>query len=372
MDRCRFYFRPFKGVGGIIRSFLSREPGPAHQPILETDPRSVRDQGDFKNRDVRYHALHPCDRNPSISQTLGFSARVRKQAKRGNAGVFERRKNSFTNPTCRWCRAHRLPRFESLQRRRLGFKNALCLFHRPHGYGRRMSTLEHAIRELRREVLAGLENGGPLPSNVACTADRMTLSIAVHLHPENGSGELARFSVATERTDALHRVDIEFKVTPAAPEPPVAAQPGHSQSPPPRPDHKIETLSQTTSLLAALSEVFGAPGFDSSARATVFRDVLEELDADQQRHVLLSLELPAEPGEEMPITLARHRMLRLACSGPAKAERGPAVLRELVLREPIDTLVQQAAVHWRTPSEWAEEASPYAPSRPGETDRASS
>jgi len=235
-----------------------------------------------------------------------------------------------------------------------------------------MSTLEHAIRELRREVLAGLENGGPLPSNVVCTADRVTLSIAVHLDPENGSGELARFSVATERTNALHRVDIEFKVTPVAPAPLSAAQPGYSQSPPSLPDHKTETLSAPTSLLAALSEVFGAPGFDSSARATVFRDVLEELDGEQQRHVLLSLELPAEPGEAMLITLARHRMLRLACSGPAKAERGPAVLRELVLREPIDTLVQHAAVHWRTPSEWAEDASPYAHGRPGETGPAGS
>ena len=236
-----------------------------------------------------------------------------------------------------------------------------------------MSTLEHAIRELRREVLAGLENEGPLPSNVVCTPDRVTFSIAVQLHPENGgAGELSRFSVATARTDALHRVDIEFKVTPAAPEPPATAVPGHSQSPPSRPDDKIETPSAPISVLAALSEVFGAPGFDSSARATVFRDVLEELDAEQQRFVLLSLELPAVPGEEMLITLARHRMLRLACSGPAKAERGPAALRELALREPIDTLVQYAAVHWRTPSEWAEEASPYGPGRPGETDPAGS
>jgi hypothetical protein len=53
-------------------------------------------------------------------------------------------------------------------------------------------------------------------------------------------------------------------------------------------------------------------------------------------------------------------MLRLACSGPLKAEQGPAKLRELALRESIGALIQQAAIHWRTPSEWAEEASPYA------------
>ena len=105
--------------------------------------------------------------------------------------------------------------------------------------------------------------------------------------------------------------------------------------------------------VAALSEVFGAPGFDSSARATVFRETLEELDEAECQAVLTSLGTPAPEGEEPALSRARHLVQRLAGSGPAGPRRGPELLRQLASRVPAGVLIRLAAERWRTQSEWA-------------------
>lgn len=214
-----------------------------------------------------------------------------------------------------------------------------------------MPTVEQAIRELRREVLAGLRDECPLPGQLTYTADRITLSLAVQIHRASDSGEPSRFSVATDSSTAQHRVTVEFLVPPsAAAHPPI---PSTDLLP------KLEESSETLPVFSALCEVFGAPGFDSSARATVFREVLEDLSPIQQRDVLLSLDSPVQPDVDAVLSEARHRILRLVSCGPAKEGQGPALLRQLALRESIQTLILQAAVHWRTPSDWASESSPY-------------
>jgi hypothetical protein len=215
-----------------------------------------------------------------------------------------------------------------------------------------MPTLENALRELRREVLASLSKAPLLPGEPLCTVERITLSLAVELQESEERGQAGRFIVAAAPNMAHHRVSVEF-VTEAGFPPP--------QPPPLLAQAPVEAAVEVQDLSAfsVLSEVFGAPGFDSSARASVFRDVLEELSPELQHRVLVTLESPADSGEEATLSEARRRISRLAGSGPSGAGRGPALLRELAERESVQTLVLLAAIHWRTPSEWAAAASPY-------------
>lgn len=215
-----------------------------------------------------------------------------------------------------------------------------------------MNSVETAIRELRRAALAALAEGTSLPPGVACVAERLTLSLAVRFPLAEADRESGRCDVASGEADgALHRLTLEFRLGP-----PTAAEAAvHSTN-------TIETralegkLPPDVSAVGVLSDILGAPGFDSSARATVFRETLEELGEGQRRQVLASLGSPASDSEDPPVTQARHRIYRLSGTGPAGKDRGPKLLRELAARHSAESLIQLAKTHWRTPSEWATEA----------------
>ncbi|RFC41935.1 MAG: hypothetical protein DVB28_002121 [Verrucomicrobia bacterium] len=219
-----------------------------------------------------------------------------------------------------------------------------------------MPTLENALRELRREVLASLSAAPLRPGEPLCTVERITLSLAVELQESEEPAQAGRFIVAAAPSVVHHRVSVEFVAAPGFPQPPAFLAQAAVEAPVAN-AVKAAVEVQDLSAFSVLSEVFGAPGFDSSARASVFRDVLEELSPELQHQVLVTLESPADSGEEATLSEARRRILRLAGSGPSGAGRGPALLRELAQRESVQTLVLLAAVHWRTPSEWA--AAPY-------------
>lgn len=205
-----------------------------------------------------------------------------------------------------------------------------------------MPTVEQTVRELRREIINAIGDQTPLPDGASWVADRVTLSLAVHLQP---AGDPGRFTVAVDPTAESHRITVEFRITSSDHVTPRI----HPQQPASPMDERIAVKP----VHVALAEVFGAPGFDSSARATVFREALEELSTLQRHQVLTSLEGPATPDEDAVVTRARHRILRLVGSGPAGREQGSALLRQLALRESTQALIQQAAEHWRTPSDWA-------------------
>lgn len=214
-----------------------------------------------------------------------------------------------------------------------------------------MNSVETAIRELRRAALTALAEGTSLPPGVTCVAERLTLCLAVRFHPSDDDRESGRYDVASDTDGALHRLTLEFRLGP-----PTAAEAAvHSTD-------TIEThafggkLPTDVSAVAVLSDILGAPGFDSSARATVFRETLEELGEVQRRQVLASLGSSASDSEDPPVTQARHRIHRLSGTGPAGKDRGPILLRELAARHSAESLIQLAKTHWRTPSEWATEA----------------
>lgn len=216
-----------------------------------------------------------------------------------------------------------------------------------------MTPLEQALQTLRQELETAMS---PLPGSRtgACwTADRATVSIALQLSPSPRTGDPDRFTVATDPGTALHHVTFELRRTPAsltadAPAPGVESA---GQSP-------MNDAPPLSPLVSGLAEIFGTPGFDSSARATVFRETLEGLDDPQCRAVLESLGSPAPAGDDEGIARVRHRITRMAASGPAGRDRGPDLLRRLAALHSPHSLVQAAATHWRTPSDWATESGP--------------
>lgn len=210
-----------------------------------------------------------------------------------------------------------------------------------------MLSVQQTIRSLRREILAALADETTLPGGVSLVADRVSVSLAVQINSTQPSEEPGWLVVATEPSSCLHHVTLEFHVTSAA----------HSEG---RPTQVLKQSGSTEIAangaeppnFAVLSEVFGTPGFDSSARATVFREALDELSEEQRRRVLASLGSGPSPGEEAIVIQARHLIQRLAASGPAGSERGLEKLRQLASTCSVRELIQLAE-RWRTQSEWA-------------------
>ena len=216
-----------------------------------------------------------------------------------------------------------------------------------------MLTVEQAVRALRREILTALAEDATLPLGATFSAERVTLSLAVRIAPPRVAGGPDALQVAEDPGPSDHRVTVEFRlgeIPLPVPATTVSSAPAPSADQPITADHDGSIAS------TGLAQIFGAPGFDSSARATVFREALEELDAAQQRQALLGLGDPPSAGEDPTVIRARHLIRRLAASGPAGSTNGPRLLRELATRCPVEDLVAQAANRWRTQSEWAADA----------------
>ncbi len=227
-----------------------------------------------------------------------------------------------------------------------------------------MMSVQQAVRALRRELSAALIGDADLPPGAALVADRVVVSLGVCLTPNHSSPDAAgTFMVATDSAACLHHVEIQFQVgTRAVPlegTHPVSGHPALSTV-------DASNATDASTIFAVLSEIFGPPGFDSSARASVFRETLEPLPEAQRRSVLGSLsgQAPSE-APDPSLYYARHLIRRLAASGPSGLEQGIKLLERLAQQGDLNDLIQIAATRWRTQSEWATEASAGEPSEPG-------
>jgi hypothetical protein len=217
-----------------------------------------------------------------------------------------------------------------------------------------MLTVEQAVRALRREILTALTEDATLPQGATFSAERVTISLAVRIDSAKvAAGGTGALQVAEDPGPSDHRVTVEFRLREVQLPAPA---PTLSSASTPSTERPTPSDADGSSAFEGLARILGAPGFDSSARATVFREALEELDAAQQRQALLGLGDPPSAGEDPAVIRARHLVRRLAASGPAGPTDGPRFLRELATRCPVEDLVALAASRWRTQSEWAADA----------------
>lgn len=217
-----------------------------------------------------------------------------------------------------------------------------------------MLLVENTIRALRREILGALSADEPVPEGVQLVADRVVVSLSLRIRaPHEACDGLGSLVIAASAGEDLHRLTIEFKLQ----SPPAAGTLAVTGS---EPRSEVEAAAQPldSPAFAGLCEVFGIPGFDSSARATVFRETLQELSDTQARAVLASLGDARGLEIEPALNLPRHLVQRLAGSGPLGPKGGPERLRQLAERTPVAELIRLAAEHWRTQSEWAAGAQP--------------
>lgn len=195
-----------------------------------------------------------------------------------------------------------------------------------------MQPLHHAIAVALQEAARGVAAARPLPPGLGqVTPDhlRITLNFAL-----DGSGAQAIAAAGP------HSLSLDFKLTPAAEGEtvPVAATPA---------------LDAASEIFGTLQQVFGAPGFDSSARATVFREALGELTLEQARAAVARLR-PGVPSSADSATQRAGNILRGIChSGPLKnAARGGQLLAAVLEHYPLPVVLGVAETEWKTQDSW--------------------
>jgi hypothetical protein len=192
-----------------------------------------------------------------------------------------------------------------------------------------MSSLSDAVRRLQSD-LAEVLRGEPL-----------RVSAELNVVFESGHWRIAEPSDTALPAGCIHRLTVEVgaSVPPETPARPFAETP--------------RATEDAASLIAALSEAFGPPGFDSSARASVLRESLETLSAEEARAAIAAAGRP-QSAPEAPATIrqAAHLIGRLLERGPAGLERGRDLLTTLFkTREPAALLALILAT-WKTQDDW--------------------
>lgn len=234
-----------------------------------------------------------------------------------------------------------------------------------------MQSLKNVVATLRQEILAALDEPKNLPAGARLEAERFVLSLAVTLQEKQGNGDsdvvellipVAKASSSDNRSDgqavehtppSLHTLTIEFRLASAARAPgqtsgqpereALAQKPANSVSPSPDP------------VVESLTAIFGVPGFDSSARATVFREALTGISDDQARAIADSLRGMPTPGITPAAARARSLVERLVVSAPAGPPRGREVLAEVFHRHSVQSLLGFIRERWKTQEEWLNE-----------------
>ncbi len=106
-------------------------------------------------------------------------------------------------------------------------------------------------------------------------------------------------------------------------------------------------------LLATLSAVLGAPGFDSSARATLLREVLQGLPEKQTSELIDSLKQPPGTPIGEDIRQACHLVRGILFSGPTKSvSKGTEIFEQIFARYPMQSILGCLETTWKSQDDW--------------------
>ncbi len=222
-----------------------------------------------------------------------------------------------------------------------------------------MAKLMNVIAALQREIDDALNTTTGSNSRHRLVPDRIVLKLEVSLSEKKTNNGLTKlqFDVAPADSKATgahpHTLTIEFKNL--VPNSPLAASL-------PAPVASVETAAadavqidgmESDHIIAALSPVFGAPGFDSSARATVFREVFDALDAGQASKLIASFSsaFPAEVNSA--VRTAAQRINGILRSGPQRSpEEGRKILARAFHRQTPQLILKLIEQNWKTQEDW--------------------
>ncbi|MDB6026007.1 MAG: hypothetical protein JWM68_2230 [Verrucomicrobiales bacterium] len=223
-----------------------------------------------------------------------------------------------------------------------------------------MQSLKDVVAGLRKEIEAGLALDQPLPHGVRLEADRVIATLQFCIDETSGAG--VTFSVPganvkspkgakTSSSNPIHSLAIEFKRC--------GDNSGNSHG-----QGMLQTSASreltTTPLAGAgtdeltrkLSNVFGPPSFDSAARATVFREALENLSGPEVELLIRSLRGMPLSEKEATVKRSLSLLTRVLKSGPAGLFEGKSILVELLGRYSLKVILHLVASAWKSQQDW--------------------
>ncbi len=212
-----------------------------------------------------------------------------------------------------------------------------------------MQPLKDALAQLRSDLADALATDAALPAPWRLEADRAALELKVVL--EAGAWRVMEASDAVAHPELAHRVTVEFTLGRSAGSNGGLVAAVHDPSvevpfPTPLPE------TGDASLVRQLSEVFGAPGFDSSARATVFREALEGLSLSDIQAAIASAGLASADEASGDVRRATHLIGRLIQRGPAGTDRSREILADLFRQIDSAEVVAVVERFWKTQDDW--------------------
>lgn len=222
-----------------------------------------------------------------------------------------------------------------------------------------MRALEETICALRDEVEAALNNKRTVPNCVQLQPDRAVVTLHFRIEDGDQSKEEGKMLFIVESAggqkaaEQLHSVSIEFKY---------GATSENARTVSPVKDfvsngstlQAVPSVKASSELTKELTQVFGAPGFDSSARADVFREALELLTEAQFKEVgEILLDAPSNVREQT--TKRAVSLIERVCrSGPAGPNNGKAMLGAIFRQTSLKDLIRHVATVWKTQQDWME------------------
>lgn len=99
-------------------------------------------------------------------------------------------------------------------------------------------------------------------------------------------------------------------------------------------------------VLGELDVVFGPPGFDSGARATVFMEIAADV-GERGLSAVLDLLQRGQSSEDADLDRARHGLARLLDRGPSGARDGARIVGRLVGLHGLERILKSVGARWR-------------------------
>ena len=213
-----------------------------------------------------------------------------------------------------------------------------------------MDEIGSRIRKLRSEIESALNEGSPLPGGVRLEAERVVLHLLIP-HPgaptsnrstssPNGSGDFGG------RIGQEEQLTIEFRVASPTESPASPMKEAVSTRPTLSPEALRSLVIETG------TAVFGPQGFDNSARAEVFCELIAEQNPTEVLAALALVERGTQGNPDPQLSRSVARLRQILGFSPLGRELAAGRLRALFEQAEIGSVVTILGQAWRFGTHW--------------------
>lgn len=210
-----------------------------------------------------------------------------------------------------------------------------------------MQSLKEVMAALREEIASAVAGNKPLSENVRLEADRVVVTLGFQVEKEAGQAVAFKFGTDSDANSLC----IEFRCqTGDLPSIPTKAE--NAAAPPAARATRELSDTEIESVVRQLSQVFGAPGFDSSARATVFLEAFENLSVSE---VGALVELFSSTGSTPPsdqVKRSQGLIRRICDAGPSGREGAKKILARVFAEFEAAAVLDLVSSTWKHQQHW--------------------